>query len=281
MSEAGRICPPPAEAEGPRMAVLMACYNRAETTLRGLESLFSAQPSDVALDVFLVDDASPDGTAARVRAAYPQVHVIDGPGNLFWCRGMRRAWDEALVARPSYDYYLWFNDDAILKPGAIAGLLADCAAQGGLVVGKFSSDATERDVSYGFDGNGAWMNGNLVLVPRRVFEAVGPIYDGYRHAYGDHDYGLAARRKGFPVRLSSAYCGVCPRQPERYLSMEGRPLRERMRILFDTKGVCLHDAVLFRRRNWGLLMAGACVVHLVLKALFGGRSGCLKEIKVL
>jgi len=254
-----------------RIAVLMTCFNRAETTLRGLKTLFAAQPADCRFDVWLVDDASPDGTAQQVRESFPSVHVIDGPGNLFWCKGMRRAWDSALAAEGTekYDHFLWFNDDAILKPDAIAGLLADSSSHGGIAVGKFSSDASERDVSYGFNGNGEWMNGNLVLVPRRVFDRIGPMYDGYRHAYGDHDYGLLAKRNGFPVRISSAFCGICPRQPERYLAMEGKPLRERFRVLLDTKGICLHDAVLFRYRNWGVVMALGCFVHLTAKALLG------------
>ena len=257
-----------------RIAVLMTCYNRVEVTLRGLRSLFAAKPRDVELEVFLVDDASPDGTAARVRAEFPSVRVIDSPGNLFWCKGMRLAWDRAIAdeaqggARP-YDNFLWFNDDVVLKPTAIAAMLAEAATTNGLVVGKFSSDETEREVSFGLDGGSQWMNGNLVLVPRKVYETIGPICDGYRHAYGDHDYGLMAQRAGFAVKLSTEFCGVCPRQPERYLSMQGRSLHERFRVLFATKGICLHDAVLFRYRNWGVTMAIACFVHLVVKTLLG------------
>jgi len=247
----------------------MTCFNRVETTLRGLQSLFASKVTDVELDVYLVDDASPDGTAARVRTAFPAVHVLEGSGNLFWCKGMRLAWDAARQSGKIYDYYLWFNDDVSLKSDALAGLLVDDASNKGLVVGKFSSDETESDISFGLDGADEWMNGNLVLIPRAVYDAIGPIYDGYRHAYGDHDYGLKAKRHGFSVRLSSHFCGVCPRQPERYLSMQGKPLCERFRILFATKGVCLHDAVLFRYRNWGLGMAILSFLHLMLKTLIG------------
>ena len=66
------------------VAVLMTCYNRAETTLRCLRSLFAQElPTGWALDVWLVDDASPDGTGAKVTVEFPQVHVIQSPDDLF------------------------------------------------------------------------------------------------------------------------------------------------------------------------------------------------------
>ena len=73
------------------IAVLMTCYNRVETTLRCLHSLFNQtiKQSDnqtISLDVWLVDDASPDQTGAKVKAAFPEVHVIEGAGGLFWWR---------------------------------------------------------------------------------------------------------------------------------------------------------------------------------------------------
>ena len=86
------------------IAVLMTCYNRVETTLRCLHSLFNQTIKQtgnqaISLDVWLVDDASPDQTGAKVKAAFPEVHVIEGAGGLFWCKGMRLAWDTAAAAK--------------------------------------------------------------------------------------------------------------------------------------------------------------------------------------
>ncbi len=248
----------------------MTCYNRVKTTLGCLARLEKAcaAVADAKFDVWLVDDGSPDRTGEKVKEAFPHVNVVQSKGGLFWCKGMRLAWDSAVSAAgaEAYDFYLWLNDDAMLKEGAIANLLAEYQKHHGVISGKFSSDETESDVSFGMLGG--WMNGNLVLVPREVYEKIGPIYDGYHHGYGDNDYGLMAARAGFGPYLSSAFCGVCPAQPERYRFQEGKPLVKRFKLLFDPKGYNMHDAVLFRYRNWGIGMAFLCFVHMLLKTVF-------------
>ena len=49
------------------IAVLLTCYNRAETTLACLGKLFKQQLDfEINIDVYLVDDKSNDGTAELV-----------------------------------------------------------------------------------------------------------------------------------------------------------------------------------------------------------------------
>lgn len=255
-----------------RIAVLLTCYNRVETTLKCLARLtaIASRMPEAKLDVWLVDDASPDQTGEKVKAAFPEVHVIQSPGDLYWCRGMRLAWDTAAASGTDYDFYLWLNDDVMLKETAIETLFAEYEAKKGLVVGRFSTDESERDTSFGLVGpTGDWMHGNLVLVSRTVYEKIGPICGDYTHAYGDHDYGLHAKKAGFALTLTKAFCGVCPQQPERYHQFAGKSLKERFALLSDPKGCNIHDAVLFRRRNWGRVMAIVCRIHLFFKALFG------------
>ena len=140
------------------IAVLMTCYNRVETTLRCLHPLFNQtiKQSDnqtISLDVWLVDDASPDQTGVKVKAAYPEVNVIQSPGNLFWCKGMRLAWDKAVASGIKYDFYLWLNDDVMLKTDALADVLKDYENGGGVVVGRMSSDESECEESFGMRGD--------------------------------------------------------------------------------------------------------------------------------
>ncbi len=261
------------------IAVLMTCYNRSETTTECLGGLFSQRlPETCSIEVFLVDDASPDGTGRIVKEKFPQVNVIFGSGGLFWCKGMRLAWDSA-VAKQKYDFFLWLNDDVMLKENAIYHLLEDADKVDGVVVGTFATDATEREVSYGATRNlpnggrpeigTCGMSGNLVLVPYSVFEKVGPICGRYHHQYGDYDYGYQLRKKGVQYYSSSRFCGVCPQQPERYFHLKERNLFERIKLLFHPKGFSLHDAVLFKYRNWGVgreILSAGHVIYKVIMA---------------
>lgn len=258
----------------------MTCYNRVDTTLKCLQRLFNQEmPEGYSFDVWLVDDASPDKTGERVKSAYPQVNVIQGTGNLFWCKGMRLAWDKASEAY-DYDFYLWLNDDVILKEGAILNIFSDYEKVKSVIVGTFSSDFQECDVSYGATRqlpNGfspevgtSGMNGNFVLIPKTVYKTVGPICGEYNHQYGDYDYGWQLRKKGLEYYSSSRFCGVCPQQPERYLHLENYNLIGRLKLLFQPKGYSLHDAFLYKRRNWGVLRAILSVMHIASKVVIGG-----------
>ena len=54
---------------GLRIAAVMAVHNRRDLTLACLDSLRAQQLAGGTLDVFVLDDASTDGTAAAVSRA--------------------------------------------------------------------------------------------------------------------------------------------------------------------------------------------------------------------
>lgn len=272
-----------------KIAVLMTCFNRVKTTLACLERLFAQQhPTGLRIDVWLVDDASPDKTGEKVKAAFPQVNVIQSPGNLFWCKGMRLAWERAVESKTAYDMFLWLNDDVELFDGALAGLLSDAELthNEGIVIGVFASDSSCKTISYGsiinhrmVEPNGSPqlvkgpMSGNFVLIPRVVYEMLGPIYGEYSHGFGDYDYGWQADRHGIPRYVSSRICGVCPEQKERYnqrirsLSLSGR-----IKLLFDPKGFPIRDSFIYQRRRVGLAYACLSVMHIIWQRVLRGKK---------
>ena len=63
----------------------------------------------------MTDDGCTDGTIEAVRDKFHDVRIVKGDGSLFWNRGMLKAW-EAASTEKSYDYYIWLNDDTIIKP---------------------------------------------------------------------------------------------------------------------------------------------------------------------
>ena len=236
-----------------RLAVLMTCHNRVATTLECLKRLMPQLGSGD--KVFLVDDGSTDGTGARVRVEYPRVRVIDADGSLYWAKGMRKAWETA-VEEGEWDFYLWLNDDTMLSPDAMKKMLAKDDGQS-LVIGNLC-DSTGRAV-YGLNVNG-WVNGNCVLVPKKIYETVGMICSEYAHAWADSDYALRVKKSGFSI-VGAGEIGTTEWHPLRP-SLAGKSLAERWRLLFDPKGWNVHDLWLLRRRNRGFFAAIVSCLHL-------------------
>lgn len=278
-----------------KIAVLVTCFNRVEKTLGCFRALMAQRGlgERFELEVFLVDDASPDGTASKVRGEFGdcpkmRVNVIDGSGNLFWCKGMRLAWDKAVesekAAGRNYDFFMWLNDDVHLKNDAIENVLDDYERTKGVVVGTFAADDTYSEVCYSakrFDGyrpvpdgkecvkiERGYLNGNLLLVPHDIYEKVGPIYGGYSHGFGDYDYGMMLTRAGLGFWSSSHYCGWCECETSRVRDMRGATLRERLSLLRNPRGRPLRDTFIYRYRHWGLLRAIVSSAHVIWMALF-------------
>ena len=259
------------------IAVLMACHNRAKTTVRCLQLLMEATStwqngndagSTRKLRVFLVDDGSTDGTEEEVGRLFDDsmVQIIKGNGELFWAKGMELAWRTAIDVESSgsrFTHFLWLNDDAMLNPNAVESLFSKDDGRS-LVVGDLC-DATGRSV-YGLNVNG-WVNGNCVLVPRRIYECIGMICGDYCHAWADSDYALRVMRAGFDI-VSTGIVGVAEWHPLRP-PLAGKSLGERWLLLFDPKGWNLHDLWLYRRRNWGWARAVLSCVHFTVKVLIG------------
>ena len=116
------------------IAVLVTTFNRVDVTERGLRSLLAQdalEGGEIDLSVWILDDASHDGTASMARALDPRITVLDGDGSSYWAGGMGRAQRAAMPTRP--DLYLWFNDDVVLDSTALRTLLdtrASLLAQG-------------------------------------------------------------------------------------------------------------------------------------------------------
>ncbi len=250
--------------ENCRIAVLLTCFNRAEKTLECLHNLFKqVLPNGVKLQVFLVDDASPDKTGERVKQALPQVTVIYGTGSLFWCGGMRLAWKTA-AEHGDFDYYLWLNDDTVLMPGALLKLLADyrtgkqtfgcagvltaacCHAETGVFTygGKIGELAIEPDGSVQKSES---INGNLVLVPQAVYRAIGGLSEKFTHGIGDNEYGMRALKFGFGCWTTSEYLAWCSRNPPAKWSSPATPLLMRFRMLYNVRGLNLPEYLTFLR----------------------------------
>ena len=247
------------------VAVLMTVNNRREATLSCLRKLAS-QASRETWVIFIVDDGSTDGTISAIKNEFASTRVIEGDGTLFWAKGMRKAWEAAVAERQDWAGYLWLNDDTELYPDAIAKMLSANDGEG-IVVGELEN--AKGEIVYGTRSGGLF-TGNCVLVPRKVYERLGMICGDYSHAWADSDYAMQAKRAGIGV-VSAGVVGKAESHPNRP-SLKGLTLRERIGMLRDPKGWNLHDLWLYRRRNWGFVVAVFSCLHLVAHVIIGERQ---------
>ena len=237
------------------IAALLTCHNRRELTLRCLESLRAAtEPiaSSIHVHVFLVDDGCTDGTPEAVAERFPDVTIVPGTGSLYWCGGMRTAW-QAAAREGGYDAYLWLNDDVQLHAGFLASLLDTqtvirrATGRSGIVVGA-TTDEAGGGTSYGEMGPEGIrpagesarpiesFNGNIVLVPDDVYREVGGFSRVYTHGFGDIDYACRARRRGVPIWLAPGHLGSCTMDKVSRWERPDVPLRQRLAALHRPTG---------------------------------------------
>ncbi len=236
-----------------RIAALLTCHNRRSLTLRCLDSLAIAAgmaAKEAVVDVYLVDDGCTDATSDAVRDEFPDVHIISGDGNLYWCGGMRLAWSQAAIS--DYDAYLWLNDDVTLDGDAILQLLAVAErfrrSDGAVIVVGATRGDGGNEVTYGGLGSKGVIaptgmvqrieifNGNIVLVSRRAYHELGGLASAYTHGLGDIDYGIRAKRAGIPALLTAGSLGSCAANTVARWQRSDLPLLTRLRELHRPTG---------------------------------------------
>jgi GT2 family glycosyltransferase len=281
-----------------RLAVLITCFNRRDLTLRCLDALFAQDRRKCDMQVFLIDDASTDGTSQAVKDYFPGVHLTFGTGKLFWNRGMHAAF--ALALRQDFDYYLWLNDDTLLAHAGldrmlqtserlrqqgvsaiVAGNTQDSITQqhtyGGMVRGSRMRPASYRLAQPSFISIEPCdtMNGNCTLVPREIASIIGNLDYQFNHNFGDIDYGLRARASGFSIYMAPGFIGSCSENTDRGTWKDRNiGLRKRWSLLNSPKGCPWAEWSIFTKRHLGrtwILYALSPYVKVVFQSIIKGR----------
>jgi GT2 family glycosyltransferase len=267
----------------PNIAVLLTCHNRKDKTMECLLKLYQQQGLniDFNIEVFLVDDGSSDGTTDAVKTKLPLVNIIQGNGDLYWNRGMHLAWKTA-AATNVFHYYLWLNDDTFLYNEAIRTLL-NTTFENSIICGSTRSQQNTT-VTYGgylrkpdriIKPNGEfqscdYINGNCVLISKKIFDLVGNLDPIFQHALGDFDYGLRAKKKGVNLFVAPNFVGLCESHTEEPKWMSPFiSLSNRIRNLYSASSGCNpHEFFIFDRRHNGLPAACFHYFTIHLRSIF-------------
>ncbi len=252
-----------------RIAVLLTVYNRKESTIKCLRNLQECElPVGTELKVYLTNDGCTDGTPEAVRQEFPEVHIIEGDGTLYWNRGMIAAWKEA--AKEEFDYYLWLNDDTYIYKDVIVRLLNSSEKHDNkaVIVGATCAVGNTNEITYGgWRGSGViktvnkeekcdTFNGNIVLVPSSVYELIGTNDPRFRHAAGDTDYGLTANEIGIEVWQAEGLMGECDKHERPAVWMNpSQPFKKRWKNFYSPIGNNPFEYFYFRKKHYGLIPA--------------------------
>lgn len=231
----------------PAVTCVIVNWNRARDTVECLTAL--KQSTYRNLTTVLVDNGSRDDSVARVRAAHPDVAVIEAGNNLGYAGGNNLGIRHALAGNADY-VWLLNNDtrpdrDALSKLvakaqtdrrlGAVASICyyADTPSAvqiwaGGrvnLLIGYIHNSTAPRE-----DGWFHSLNGTSMLIARRAIEDVGLLDEGFFLYWEDTEFCLRLRKTGWRLAAApesrilhqvSASTGGNRKVVDRYLTASG------------------------------------------------------------
>jgi N-acetylglucosaminyl-diphospho-decaprenol L-rhamnosyltransferase len=214
----------------PPLSVVVPTHDTRELTLRCLNALeVSSIPG---MEVILVDDASADGTAAAATALHPRTIVLRNDQPARFTRSANLG-----LARASGEILLLLNSDTEVEPGGLGRLLDAFAAESELgIAGALLhypdgtpqwSGGREPSLLWFFalaSGLPAvlerlpfyrrakpldlhrparvdWVTGAALAARRGVWEAVGPLDEGFHFYAQDLDFCLRARDAGWRTEI--------------------------------------------------------------------------------
>ena len=272
-----------------KLAVLGCSYNRRKKTARFLTSLVNQQvPENCKMDIYFLDDNSPDGTGDYVVAEFPSVNLVRGSGSLFWAGGMRKLWGHVLK-QGAYDFFLLCNDDVMLFDGVITRLIAAynlANLPGNIILGTVR-DSEGNTVTYGgqkiinkITGDTVCFapdpvklipceigNANIMLVDKKTVDTIGILSSSYTHGIADYDYTLTALRSGLKVWIAPGYYGICDNDHAITWLPQRTPLKKRIEYLYSPKGLAYNEHMIYVKKHFPLSVP---ITHakLWLKTLF-------------
>jgi GT2 family glycosyltransferase len=126
------------------VSVCIANWNCRELLRDCLESL-QDQPQGVRLEVIVVDNASSDGAPDLVAREFPEVVLVQNPGNYGFSRANNQAADKARGR-----YLLFLNNDTVVPPGTLRRLVEFCDRhpEVGMVGPRLRDGQGQYQVSY-------------------------------------------------------------------------------------------------------------------------------------
>lgn len=203
----------------PLVAIVILNTNRRDDTIACLESL--AQSTYTNLHVFLLDNASTDGSVEAVCAQFPAVEIVSLTDNRGYA-GNNNVGIQLAMERGA-DWVLVLNEDTIVDPDCIGRMVAEgernpaigmigplvyhhdeptVIQSAGVTLGRFmrSSHIGQNEPDHGQFSKPQvvdCISGCAICVRREVIEAVGMLDERYFYYWEETEWCLRSRHAGW------------------------------------------------------------------------------------
>jgi hypothetical protein len=200
---------------GPKIGILVLNRNGVKWIPSILDSLMTDCYQNK--QIFLVDNASDDGSVEWTLERYPEVTILRMPQNLGYCMANNLAMPFAFS--DDCEWVIWSNNDVKLDPGCLSELARIAQSDSKIgVLGPTFLEWESDEPNYYMVGNHPyaipamksqsrepidveWVEGSFLMVSRRCVEAVGSL-DPYLFFYWEEtDFCRRARHQGWKVVL--------------------------------------------------------------------------------
>ena len=247
------------------LAILITTFNRVEETFKCVENISNAAIKENYKFKIYIADASNNEIITNRFKDVKSIKVLNIDSDVYWNRGMNFSWKSATLEQ-DFDFFLWLNNDTYIYDDGIKTIFDDFNQinEDSIIVG-ITED--ENGLTYGgrlnlkgsvLKPSGApqkvkYINGNFVLISKKVFEKVGYLNNKYSHSLGDIDYGLRAIENRIEVYCTSKIIGECMSNP--YIWYQEKKLIDRIKALNSPKGTLLNEYLYFNYYHFGVFNA--------------------------
>lgn len=208
--------------------VIIPVHNRVSITQACLRTL-RTQTIASQLKVHVVNDGSVDSTRQVLAADFPEVHVIEGDGNLWWTGAVAKALSELQGEFREDDFILLVNNDARLNPETVEILVRESERLNRAAVAPIALCGSQAIATGWAAGTAPILNdferqferlikeplaievkaiyGRCSLIPVEILDVAGNFDAGsFPHYLGDTDFCFRARRKGAKFYVTGSTC---------------------------------------------------------------------------